>query len=717
LNKAKYYTMTCNDTEVWCKCEDTNNWCEIKNGKVITPAETLWHKANPIANFTNNLNLNNSICVGSLPSWVSQILYDQKTPKIEIYLNWNLDFEASDEDNEKISWYSNWKNYRKTKEINLNASNTTNLKFDITDEWLNSSVHWTSWLKEIDIKIYKIEDKNHNPITEKEITENNCKYNNTYTEYNSDWNKKITDIRWKNINLNCTSLKEAWKYKILSKAFDWAWNETKIISFLNIYPSDLSLSNSSVSMIWSSIWQRYANNSDYYNYKIELKDKYDNPIYSKNIDFINQDINNYTWWKTLTTNETNNSWSDVLIEDWSWKTNNAWEIQFKLKSLSPWEFTQRFKIWMKKWNNNYIDTSETNFILTENTNTNFFKKPISWKIEGEINVWKDSDFKIKLNDDWNLWTISNWNLDINKNTIIDENWYNWNSFSNNIKTFTNINNANFPITWNIDGLLKSPKITNNNLKISYILWWKNISYYLGKFELISCDKDTLWLKVIWNLQWDWKFDQTWQKSNFSDLSKSNLRSKIRKNAFSYIKNQKNNTIINWVKYIENNDITINWNQSYETLIVKNWNVVISWDLNESNKKLWIIVLKDNYNINSDYNKNWNIYINKNVEKINAIIYTDWTFRSANSSWNSYSDWELSTNKLYLNWSLFTRNTIGWAVKDNSSYTLPGWQTTNDYDLAEIYDLNYVRKTNSCNEIPFTIKYNPLVQNNPPKLFE
>jgi hypothetical protein len=231
-------------------------------------------------------------------------------------------------------------------------------------------------------------------------------------------------------------------------------------------------------MIWSSIWQRYANNSDYYNYKIALKDKYDNPIYSKNINFINQDINNYTWWKTLTTNETNNSWSDVLIEDWSWKTNNAWEIQFKLKSLSPWEFTQRFKIWMKKWNNNYIDTSETNFILTENTNTNFFKKPISWKIEGEINVWKDSDFKIKLNDDWNLWTISNWNLDINKNTIIDENWYNWNSFSNNIKTFTNINNANFPITWNIDGLLKSPKITNNNLKISYILWWK-------KYQLLS----------------------------------------------------------------------------------------------------------------------------------------------------------------------------------------------------------------------------------------
>ena len=212
----------------------------------------------------------------------------------------------------------------------------------------------------------------------------------------------------------------------------------------------------------------------------------------------------------------------------------------------------------------------------------------------------------------------------------------------------------------------------------------------------------------------------WQEYNSSNLVKWEFRWKIKKNVYSLIKSMTNGSVVNWVKYIDWSNIEISWNDLwYETLIVKNWNVIINWDLNSDNKKLWIIVLKDNYLIDSDYNNMWNIYINKNVNQINAIIYADWAFRSADKNWNIYQDSELNT-RLKLIWSLFTRNTIWWAVKASTAYTLPWWQETTDFNLASVYDLNYIRKVNNlCNwpdDYSFLIKYNSSIQTDPPKGF-
>ena len=154
------------------------------------------------------------------------------------------------------------------------------------------------------------------------------------------------------------------------------------------------------------------------------------------------------------------------------------------------------------------------------------------------------------------------------------------------------------------------------------------------------------------------------------------------------------------------------------------------------KELWIIVLKDSYNINSDYNWKWNVYVNQNVSKINAVIYADGWFISSNSSWIPYlSDNITRTSELkkqlYMKWSLFTRNTIWWAILAWWDYILPGWSkiawVDANFDKAMIYDLNYIRRwKQNClesspwvckyNKWAFVIEYDSKIQTDPPKVF-
>ena len=193
-------------------------------------------------------------------------------------------------------------------------------------------------------------------------------------------------------------------------------------------------------------------------------------------------------------------------------------------------------------------------------------------------------------------------------------------------------------------------------------------------------------------------------------------------------------VVNWVKYVDW-DIIIGWDLDYETLVVNNWNIIISTNLNTSWKKLWIISLKDWYNIDSDYESSWNIYIKPEVKYIDAIIYSDWAILSTDNSWNVYtsdstSRTSLLDTQLIFKWSIFSRNTIGWAIKWVTwKYILPWGSETLDFDKAMIYDLNYIRRWNAwCEDTSpadyicdtysdaFIIIYDPEVQINPPKLF-
>ena len=555
------------------------------------------------------------------------------------------------------------------------------------------------------------------------IKEIKYKWNNSCDEW--------TYIDWIWVNNNeVINYKIAWAHKLYVCAIDNAWNIKEVTKNLLIYPWYLSENNTDI--IVSTSGDKFANNKDVYNYTLILRDEYGNLIYNKELNILEYDVDE-THKKLYTSMINIPSWDLATSFIYNDKqSNDNWKIYFSMKSLSPWEFTQRFKLSLNNWWNNYVDnTSENIFYKYEkDSDTNMFRQPIAWNISviawwDTPEMWKVQKYQIELNkvDDNSLVDYSNWKLNISSSTINHLTlWHFWNTFELITNDFWNNLDNYLGFSWSIDAnsnFLDWIELGLNNLVMSYKLWWNDIKYYLNDFWINWCTVSTLWLKVIWTLQWDGKADITWQKTNFSDLSKWELRSKIRMSWYKLIKGLSSWDIVNWIKYVEWN-IEISWdNLWFETLIVKDWNVIINWDLNISNNKLWIIILKDNYLIESDYNNVWNIYVNKNVEKINAIIYADWAFRSTNSDWYSYTDWELN-NKLILNWSLFTRNTIGWATKANTEWVLPWWQETDNYNLAEVYDLNFIRKVdNSCDideDYSFLIRYNSSIQTNPPVWF-
>ncbi len=762
LNEPKYYTMTCKDLETWCKCEFeaekiSDNWWTDSNNHACTNSTELikinwqvktipsiiWHKTKPSVTFENNVNLKETI-TWSMPGWKT-VMYDQSNPRIWLWVTKKIgeknvtvhDFDLWKEENreyrinptngkkydwEQIPWkvYFEWK-----KKIELKANDEFKLWTVFLDQYIEDSSNWVSWIKNYNIKIYK---------------ENNTWWYNqvydfwkSYTEYNSDWTIEENDEKWKMLH-NFWTLKNAWKYKIVLESKDWANNHTIATAYLNIYPEWIDEANIEMDYSLASS-SNFANNSDYYEYTFTIKDKYNNPVYWKELDIIWQDCSWITTWgcNELKTNTVENTWESwIIIYDISNNsiTDKNWEVKLKIKSLAPWKYTNSFLVKINNWNKQYINTSEIiDFYVFSSEETEFIapieidsikvsNDNINWDAQPEI--WKEQKYKIQLNNTWSVNWYSDWILKLSKESINSKiDWHFWIDFSWVERSFGNNINTFLWFSWTIDwseNLLKGPEIENDELEINYNIDNKNVAYFLGSKSIKWCDRETLWLKVEWNIQWDGKSDITWQEENFSDLSMSETRSQIRQNAYQLIRNMSNWQIINWVKYVEWDYVLESNPSNYETLILKDWNLIVNKDINNNDNKLWIIVLKDNYNVSLDYKNAGNIYIANNVNYISASLYSDWAIRSAKSNGIWYNDSEL-LNDLEIFWSVFTRNTIGGAVNWWTSYTLPGWKETTDYKLASIYDLNYLRKSASCwDEYSLLIKYNPDLQVNPPAWF-
>jgi len=295
-------------------------------------------------------------------------------------------------------------------------------------------------------------------------------------------------------------------------------------------------------------------------------------------------------------------------------------------------------------------------------------------------------------------------------------------------------------------VLASPGIVSNKMEIKYILAENTIRYYLTQwdewndrteFSLAGENETgTLGLKVVGPLQWDGKADITWQVSNFSDISKWPQRSAIKQKAYQITQGLSSESApVNGVYYVKGKDVVLDSMPDYETLVVENGNVIISGNLTWD-KTLWIIAIWNTLkNLNGLYD-NGNIIITPTATEINALIYGDGWFVSGDSSWKVYTEntttrTQALTKQLILNGTIFTRNTIGGAVDAGSYYKLPGWEQTQNFDEAVIYDLNYLRTSDLTwdydqdgNPIRssvypwynFIIKYTPGIQNNPPKGF-
>lgn len=435
-------------------------------------------------------------------------------------------------------------------------------------------------------------------------------------------------------------------------------------------------------------------------------------------------------------------WNNVLASspgDFNYNVNNT-QISFNwIRSFAPFAANANLDFSLG-WKNISLPISY------------LFKKPYTWNLAtanaGQLpSIWTNIEYIIST-----IWSIGG----ISPNLVtwdISVTWPHINDLA--IQDKTSLWGGRFSARINTDsnelvsvletglGIAVSPNV-------SYNLWWYNVQYALTNSNMPTDNSPLslaagsfLWVKIIWSLQWDWKQNLTGQEDNFSDLSKYENRKVIKEIAYNLIKWREPRYFnhppeyINGVRYVSW-DISISWDQAYETLVVIDWSVTIIWDLNPSWNKFWIIVLKDWYSVENDFSSLWNIFINSNVKFIDAMIYADGWLISTNSLWSIYDSDSVSRTsdlqeQLVLKWSIFTRNTIGWAILSGTNYILPGWKNLSNSDLdfnkAMMYDLNYIRRWNNWSTSipqsihnwwnttnPFVIVEKPENKLNPPKWF-
>jgi len=638
-----------------------------------------------------------------------------------------------------------------TDNMKLSAGQETKFSFTATDErdgWSNKTCS-----NELEYELRFIDTVTNNPATIFVKNSTGIYVERTWVTWTLTWN--TINIEWEEDHQEYSSgdvfykTKDIWTYRTELIIRDNAWNQvTRTFSDTTLHAGNVDNDETEIVLIWSAINARCANNHDSYEYKVTFRDEYGNPIAWKKVIWIEQVETNPS--NTIKVDMTDRGSDDAVNEDYnaSLATNSAWELTFELKSLAPWIFEQTFNINVPTWNLNYINTWNKQ-IQMQLPWTKDFTRPYSWFLSledwGWLKLWTTQRLVLNFNNECFNGAITepidkkaeNFESTLHMtvpstSSLTDFNWTTKQEVAHD-KVDTRID---YVWAWALSDddnpwMRTTPYIT-------YTLWGKKIRCYLGETTDPN-DNDIelgwtwfFWVRVIGTMQWDGKQMTTGQDWNYTDFTLSTLRTDIKKKAYELIKWQTSNTIsTSKVRYVEW-DVTVGWEISlYETLIVKNWNVIVNSNLNSSNNKFGIIVLNENL---ADKTK-WNIYIKPNITKLNAVMYTDWSLLSVNASWIPYfGDSSERTNdlqnQLTIIGSTFTRNTIGWAILWWTwawSYKLPGGATTTDFDEAMKYDLNYLRRwVNWCELIPSTtncvyanplvVKYDASLQVNPPVWF-
>lgn len=577
------------------------------------------------------------------------------------------------------------------------------------------------------------------PVTTYENSNYSCNYISWWTW---EWSNCNISSRWSNNgtinctqnyiyttpqysskNWSCTKKYIEWNY--ISESCNWSCpsdipkpNNLTYIRKLSSY-IDNSQSNNTCN---GSI---FADNISSCNIRIDIKWdiewwKIVEWLLSKNIININNlsteiktnQIEN-TWWLALNFSQVNNT---TIKPNW---TNFYYEINW-IKSLTPF-FSSNWRILLQMESFSWVYDN----VQISNINYNF-NKPFVGEIEtlwsSWLYLWTEQTVLIKALPQVDISSFSWIILSNIKNTLIpfDTSKYLiqniWDENSSNL--FSKIN---FTLNYSWVEHIWSTQITTKP-HISYYLDWNEIKYNLtptynsSDYNAIkTSNSQFIGVSIYWNSKTIWRKNITSEESSFfTDLSVSKQRSMIKKNITQLLmwREPDSNNIINWILYVTWNYILWDALSDVKTVVIKDWNLVIDKNIN---KKIWIISIRTHYNNTSI----WNIYVNPDVSYINAIIYADGWFIS---SWfynnqdkvENYTDSIFRTarlnKQLVFKGSLFTRNTIWWALATNNEYILPWWRKVSalqkNYNEAIMYDLNYIRRWNNWyDNVLWTKKYN------------
>ena len=462
---------------------------------------------------------------------------------------------------------------------------------------------------------------------------------------------------------------------------------------------------------------------------------------------------------------TNKIWLGNLVTKFNNENSDNWEYSFDFKIYSPTNLiydidNHDFIINKLDLKINQADANPSIYNVERNleNNVDYNLEPLytttfsweqkdNWFIEGATQSWwilniskkaikTTSNLKIKLEKAWDSALSFDWKWAYNTLNI--------SYLDYGIRQFYPNPPANNIIPWNKNftsffslkptaSTIKDISKLRINSWINYINDFKNITY-IWDYVWEKPNPANAWLRVIWNTnidkrkQKDITENQDKQTVHNVDwkINKASLKAWIKRNVYSIIKNI--NSDSNWVSLLnwkvefydyrqESNKIKrLYWNLWDKTIVILGWNAYITRDL----EVWWIIVLKDdNWNW-------WNLYIDPSISKIEAAIYADKSLLSYNDVYWEISPkngwtYELLKNQLYIKWAVFSENTI-WGSRKNPP-VCPYYTKDNcDLDKAQKYDLNYLRRWiknkayTSLGDYPVIIKYNPLLQINPPALF-
>ncbi len=586
-------------------------------------------------------------------------------------------------------WVANW--LEKNLEIRFYLEKET--------DWLREPIRLddtTYWLDNISFKII-FDDK-------------------TYLDqYNKTW--KAVDVVWATTNdlvWNTRTVTYDINSANLSDYSDWNWKFLFKYKFFN-----------------STKWVTWVNTDDFVIKNIEYTVK-------------------FRWWVTYT-------WKNIYSASTSWTVVNnlsinvkpLYEIEFDSDIEEQWFLPTVTQTWIIK-----VIKNEPDF--TSETEKKLYLEFWSWVIHNDVDeldldlVETDTNIWEWYTNKTNIWSLVNW-LSYNINSFISQ----------------------FDVVWILDRLYLSSHIS---FKLPDWNWWTKtvvynssivwMNHYWAPTEFLSSIQT--WLKVLWSIHDNNEQNITEEQNQLNihwNIIKASIEKQIRSNAFSIVKNlnspdysgpwtepvisnitsdfwkwdNSNDWVIAgnilyfwnmWWNKVVLNDITENKFDWKRTIVVVWWNLYIKSDIinNSLDDILWIIVLED------ENNKWWNLYIDPEVVNLEAVIYTDKSLISYNDAlWEI--DWSISRtvleNQLFIHWSVYSNNTIGWTIKDPSECPFYAYDYypsfTCSYKVAQKFDLNFLRRyyptlpwessNLTTEDNPIVIKYNPIIQISPPPLFK
>jgi hypothetical protein len=755
LYEEKYASFVCSDSESWCFCDESNPGCFIQERRVLTVAQAVWHNEVIYWNISNSAWLS-SVCDSSQQV---KILYDTLAPDMGISID-DIDVDTTNTReyvvNDNVLYdgqqVEEKRFYNLENTISLKASSSTKMHFELTDMYdALRTDEGVSWIKSYELIVSK-QDEN----TWLEI----WNISSMFDEYNHEWLLTQDDsqiIIWEDIPFLKQTFTKKWSYQIYLSFKDSAWNQARVIMYFDVVPNSIDGNKSYIKT--QSRNTVYADDINFYEYELFLKDQYGNSIVWKEVFNLEHNCNGLIWCTDLRQDMVATIPSGTLgidIFDEVLLSDEQWRISFKIKSFVPGLLHESFSFEMFDWDEKFVNTGSIRLSQIFGQENNFLYL-FSWDLSvyqnnlwgNEIPVSEEALFRLHIGEntprsfdgqveDFSSFIQTNYvsESSISLSSPLDFN-IDWNVyFSGSIDTTFGVNEYN-KIWVEIVESLKSP------IEVSYVLSWREIKHYLTSWDtgtspiVVMKKVDVLSnpVKIIWNLQWVWNSQSSFERQNISELSSSSMRNAIRKNISISIRWRQHDTTVWGVKYIDastlsNNIYTIESTPGFETLVVKNGNIHINSDFINPWNMIGIISYIDSwYQTDDGYNDIGNVYVDRDISQFQAAIYADGALISTSSEspieWSSSFRMWLLEKQLYIKWSLFTRNTIWGATLNNGEYILPGWETTGDEELATQYDLHHIRRwADECIEHSwsclyneyFILEYDPRINSDPPVLF-